>query len=305
VPTTFTDQFFIIDPFSPPPFGTALNFSRFDLIDQNDDGDVDRFDNDSVNGSDVTQSYPGDTVTVNVPGVGNVTYTGITFYLANGTQVFTPTDGQVLQNGTFVTSTAVSGQGPLNTGTDLGPTCFTRGTLIDTVGGARKIECLSPGDQVLTRDNGARPIRWIGQQRIKADGEFAPICFAAGSIGNDKPLLVSPNHRMLITGWQAELYCGEDEMLVVAKQMVNGKTIRIAPRGEVEYFHLLFDTHEIIASHDIWSESFYPGALSSHADRGALREIVALFPDLVRRSTRRCALARPMAKGFEATLLAA
>jgi len=75
-PVTFTDQFFTIDPFAPPPFGTPLNFSLFDLIDQNDDGDIDQFNGDSVNGQDVTGSFPGDTVTVNVPGVGNITYTG-------------------------------------------------------------------------------------------------------------------------------------------------------------------------------------------------------------------------------------
>ena len=93
--TSYTDQFFTIDPYNPPPAGTAMNFTRLTLIDQNDDDDFDRLDNDSVDGFDITSSWPGDTVTVDVPGVGFVTYTGVTFYLSDGRQVFTPNDGQI------------------------------------------------------------------------------------------------------------------------------------------------------------------------------------------------------------------
>ena len=94
MPTTYTDQFFTFNTANPVGGGTVVNFVSCDLIDQNDDNDFDRFDNDSVNGSDISASYPGDTVTINMPGTGNVTYTGITFYLANGDRVFTPTDGE-------------------------------------------------------------------------------------------------------------------------------------------------------------------------------------------------------------------
>nr|WP_254435566.1 hypothetical protein [Ruegeria arenilitoris] len=79
MPTTYLDQFFAMDPASPPATGTLLTVEKYNLVDQNDDGDIDSSDNDSVNGIDVTRSWPGDTVTINVSGVGNVTYTGITF----------------------------------------------------------------------------------------------------------------------------------------------------------------------------------------------------------------------------------
>ncbi|MFT7594594.1 MAG: hypothetical protein ACI8R4_001915 [Paracoccaceae bacterium] len=164
MPASYTDQFFTIDPFNPPPVGTQLNLSTFTLIDQNDDDDFDRFDNDSVDGFDITSSWPGDVVTVNVPGVGFVTYTGTTFYLSDGRQVFTPTDGQVLQNGTLVNANGVTTQGPLDI-VDLGPTCFTPGTLIETDRGDRLIETLHKGDLVRTRDNGLQPILWIGRQQ--------------------------------------------------------------------------------------------------------------------------------------------
>ena len=114
MPTTFNDQFYVIDPYAPPPVGTTLVAQRFDLVDQNDDGDIDRFNNDSIDGWDVTNSYPGDTVTVNMSGGSTVTYTGTTFYLADGREVFTPTDGQILQTGTLSGASAVTTQGPLD-----------------------------------------------------------------------------------------------------------------------------------------------------------------------------------------------
>jgi hypothetical protein len=79
-------------------------------VDQNDDGDVDRFNGDSIDGSDIQSSYPGDTVTVTLA-TGTVTHTGITFYLADGREVFTPTDGSILQTGTLAGTSAVSGTG--------------------------------------------------------------------------------------------------------------------------------------------------------------------------------------------------
>ena len=305
MPTTYSDQFYIIDPANPPARGTPLSFVRYDLTDQNDDGDIDQFDGDSIDGVDVTASWPGDTITIRVPGVGRITYTGTTFYLADGRSVFTPTDGQVLVDGIFQRARDVSTQGPLNVPGDLGPTCFVAGTLIETPSGPRRIDDLCRGDLVLSRDHGPQPIRWIGREEIDGSGAFAPIHFEAGSIGNRAAVTVSPNHRMLVTGWQAELFCGEDEVLVAAKQMVNGITVRVAPQPRVTYMHLLFDDHEIIQSHGVWSESFYPAALADHTDRSSLREIMTLFPAIARLTPGHCHLARPMAKPFEAGLMAA
>ena len=61
---TYSDQFFLIDPSAPPAPGTSLTYVNYTLTDQNNDGDFDRFNNDSINGSDITSSYAGDTVTV-------------------------------------------------------------------------------------------------------------------------------------------------------------------------------------------------------------------------------------------------
>jgi Hint domain-containing protein len=304
MPTSFIDQFFIIDPYNPPPIGTALNFQLFTLIDQNDDDDIDRFNGDSVDGQDVTSSWPGDTVTIDLPGGGTVTYTGTTFYLADGRQVFTPTDGQVLQNGTLAGASGVTTQGPLDTTTDLGPPCFTPGTMIRTDAGERPVEDLKPGDLVVTHDNGLQPILWIGRQQVRAQGNFAPIRFAKGALGNNRPLLVSPQHRMLIDDWRASYFCGFPEVFAAAKHLVNGTSVTVVEGGVVEYIHLLFAQHELIYSNGIPSESYFPAHALNSADRAARAELEALFPDFDNSQSDIRETARTVSHRLEARLIA-
>ncbi len=304
MPTTYLDQFFILDPASPPAVGTLLTVQKYNLVDQNDDGDIDRFDNDSVNGVDVTRSWPGDTVTVNVPGTGNVTYTGTTFYLADGSRVFTPTDGQVLQQGTFVSSSFVTTQGPLDVGTDLGPPCFTAGTLIATPAGARPVQDLHPGDLVETVDHGARPLRWVGRTTVAAMGAAAPIRFAAGVLGLDRETLFSPQHRMLIDDWRAAYFFGHPEVLIAAHCLVNGTTVTRVEGGEIEYFHLLFDQHEIVVANGARSESYFPGHAFSRSDRDTQAELFALFPELGQTGGPGMKTARPVVRPRDGRLIA-
>jgi hypothetical protein len=301
---TYTDQFYLMDPSGRPAPGSVLNFVNYTLTDQNNDGDFDRFNNDSVNGSDITRSYPGDTVTVNVPGLGNVTYTGVTFYLANGQVVFTPNDGQVLKNGTFVSSTWVTTQGPLLV-SQLAPACFTPGTLIRVPGGEVAIETLAPGDLVETLDHGPQVLRWIGRTTVDGSGDFAPVRIAAGALGNGRALRVSPQHRMLIRGWRAELCVGAPEVLVAARHLVGMAGIRVTPAARIDYVHLLFDRHEIIFAEGAPSESFHPASRILDGDRLLYREIVAIFPELAQMRAGSRRTARPVVTAHEARLLAA
>jgi hypothetical protein len=303
MPTSYFDQFFLMDPASPPAGGTTLTPNYLELIDQDNDGDVGRAGGDIVNGSDVTASWPGDEVTINTPS-GNITYVGITFYTADGARYFTPTDGQVMQAGTFVSSTFVNTDAPLDVG-DLGPSCFTPGTLIETPDGPRPIERLSEGDLVNTLDSGAQPIRLILRGTFRAAGDFAPVRFAAGAIGNATPLFVSPQHRMLITGWQAELYCGQTEVLVAAKHLVNGTTIATQSSDVVEYIHLLFDTHQIVFGGGVPSESYFPGQADMPQDKETLSELLRLFPQLQVKADADLAMARPVMRRREAAVIAA
>ncbi|WP_120503321.1 Hint domain-containing protein [Sulfitobacter mediterraneus] len=303
MPTSYKDQFYTIDPGNPPASGTAVSFTRQTFTDANDDGLIQPNVGDTFEGTQVTSVWQNDSVTINVPGVGNVTYTGTTFYLAGGLPaVFTPTDGQVLQNGTFVSSTYVTSSTQMPVA-NTGPTCFTPGTMIQTPDGDRLIEGLKVGDLVNTADHGAQPIRYILRGTFRAAGDVAPIRFSAGSIGNDAPLTVSPQHRMLITGWQAEMFFGVDEVLVAAKHLVNGDTIRQVTGGMVEYIHLVFDQHELVFGQGVPSESFFPGHVRDMEDQAARDELLMLFPDAADLTTEDMQTARCVLRGHDAQIL--
>ncbi len=305
MPTSYTDQFYTFDPANPPPGGTSITWVELELVDQNDDGDIDRFNNDRVGGLDVTASWPGDTVRVDVPGVGIVDYTGVTFYRAGGVAVFTPTDGQVLQNGTLVSTTFVTVQGSVDPPTDLAPPCFVAGTLIETPAGPRAVEDLAVGDWVITLDHGPQEVRWIGQQTVAARGDLAPIRFAPGAIGNSRLLWVSPQHRVLLTGWRCELHFGAAEALVPAKHLVDGDRICRVPQPATTYLHLLFDRHEIVFSEGAATESFHPGDWILAEQAGISAELQRIFPELsVRELPGAFPLARPVPRAREARMLA-
>lgn len=160
-------------------------------------------------------------------------------------------------------------------------TCFTPGTRIIARRGKVDIDALRVGDMVWTLDRGLQPIRWIGRTTVPATGDLAPIRIARHALGNGRDLWVSPQHRMLLSGWKAELYCAADEVLAPAKSLINDRDICRAPGGVVTYVHIAFDAHEIVFAEGIASESLHtgPDALRSMAPE-ARAELLALFPEL-------------------------
>lgn len=159
--------------------------------------------------------------------------------------------------------------------------CFTPGARILTQWGERPVESLRLGDMVVTRDHGLQPIRWIGKRTVPGLGDFAPVSIASSVMGGQAPLVVSPQHRLLFTGYQAELLFGESEVLIAAKHMVNGRDVTISPRDAVTYIHIMFDRHEIIYADGIGTESFYAGDMALGAiDAAAREELFTIFPEL-------------------------
>ncbi len=152
--------------------------------------------------------------------------------------------------------------------------CFVSGTLIEAEGGPVPVECLKPGDLVRTLDRGFQPLERLLRSQVAGLGALAPVCVSAGALGNYRDLHVSQQHRMLLTGWRAQLICGEDEVFAPARLLADGGAIRIVPRRMVTYCHLLFAAHEIVFSEGIPSESYFPGAFAEQSEEHA-----ALFPE--------------------------
>lgn len=183
--------------------------------------------------------------------------------------------------------------------------CFARGTRISTRKGEIAIEDLRPGDEVITVDRGFRPIRWIGSTSVAAQGKFAPVVIRKGAMGNSRDLRVSPQHRMLVKGWHVELLFGKREALVPAKALINDETVFQLEGGSVEYFHMMFDTHELIYAEGIPSESFHPGQVGMGAFAEETREeIFELFPELRERLESYGGSVRESLKVSEAKILA-
>lgn len=144
--------------------------------------------------------------------------------------------------------------------------CFTPGTTICTITGTRAIETLEVGDLLLTRDNGFKPIAWIGIKRVEgaqlaAHDEIQPICIPRGSLGDDCPnrdMMVSRQHRMLLTGVRADLLFGSNEVIVKAKDLVSQQGIHEARVEGVTYVHIMFDQHEIVLANEAWTEIDFP-----------------------------------------------
>jgi Ca2+-binding RTX toxin-like protein len=167
--------------------------------------------------------------------------------------------------------------------------CFTPGTLIDTAQGARPVESLRQGDLVLTRDAGYAALRWIGRRDLDAaalarNPALQPVVIAAGALGRGCPateIIVSPQHRMLLSGPAVELVAGETEALAAATHLVGLPGIRRLALAQVSYVHIMFDTHEIVRSNGAWSESFQPGQQTlGDMDMATRTELLTLFPDL-------------------------
>ncbi|MEM8789783.1 MAG: Hint domain-containing protein [Pseudomonadota bacterium] len=160
-------------------------------------------------------------------------------------------------------------------------TCFAQGTAIRTPSGDYAVEALAAGDLVLTRDSGPQPVRWVGSRRLETPGRMGAIVFRAGAIGNARELRVSPDHRMLVTGWRAAVLTGKPEVLVAARDLINGDMIYQDRKTPVTYYHILFDRHEIVTSEGVESESYNPSATGlADISPAARAEILVLFPEL-------------------------
>lgn len=133
---------------------------------------------------------------------------------------------------------------------------FTKGTQITMASGAQvPVEQLKVGDRVLTRDDGAQEVRWIGQSTVRAVGEFAPIRIRAGALNNENDLRVSADHRLFIYQRSDALGAGRAEVLVRARHLINGDSVVVEEGGFVDYFQLLFDEHQIIYAEGIAAET--------------------------------------------------
>jgi hypothetical protein len=167
-------------------------------------------------------------------------------------------------------------------------TCLTPGARIATPRGERLIETLKPGDRVITRLNGIRPLRWIGQRdlggrELVLGHHLRPILIRAGSFGRGRPesdILASPNMRFRVPGHMPIMPTSDTEVVAAAKHLVGCPGIHEVQPLRVTYILPIFDTYEEILVNGCWTEAFHPSeALVRPGGNAQRTEMHELFPD--------------------------
>ncbi|QDC10390.1 Hint domain-containing protein [Oceanicola sp. D3] len=193
-----------------------------------------------------------------------------------------------------------------------GYVCFGFGTRIATEDGPVPVERLRAGQRVLTHDNGAQPVMWMGQSLVPGRDDAAPVRFAAGAFGNPSPLILSQQHRVLMADPLAELHFGAPEVFVPARALAGVPGIELVNVHEIGYAHFMLPRHEVIEAEGLACESLYFGDIArARLGSAAQREIAQIFPGLPGSmslgetgSQHALQLARPTLKFYEARLLA-
>ncbi len=155
--------------------------------------------------------------------------------------------------------------------------CFVAGTLIATPNGPSPVESLRPGQEVIAASDRHCPILWVGERTLLGVGTSAPVIFEAGTIGNNRRLAVSQNHRIMLASPWSELYFAEHEVFVPAKALVNGTSIYTETRRQVSYHHILLPTHEVLLAEGAPCESLFLGDVALARLSGEAKAEVAQY----------------------------
>ena len=137
-------------------------------------------------------------------------------------------------------------------------TCIA-GTLIRTPTGEVPVEDLRPGALICTVDHGPQPLEMVRPSRVEALGDLAPVCIRAGTLGPHGTLFVAPQHRILIRDSLATLLFGAAEVMVAARDLVDGRLVTLLQGGLVDYVELGFEGPHVIYAHGLPTASIQPG----------------------------------------------
>jgi hypothetical protein len=206
----------------------------------------------------------GQTIEVGVyDGLNNPVFTETATVAADGTWnvTFDQTDAQTLTGHDYsIRATVADAAG--NTAEaehDFTSTvCFMPGTMIRTPDGEVAVETLKRGDLVLTADNRAEPVVWIGRQTVSRlfsnPARVWPIRIRTGALGENVPsrdLLISPDHAILVDG-----------ILVQAGALVNGLSVTREDKvpATFTYYHVETGDHSLILAENVPAETFVDNA---------------------------------------------
>jgi len=184
-----------------------------------------------------------------------IAFTGLTVASDSVTgNVVTLFDAQNVTLGTLTFQTAKGGAdnaGAIAAAAQIA--CFAAGTLIETVAGPRAVETLRIGDDVVTLPGAPGRIVWVGARRVDCARHprpetVWPVRIARHAFGENVPardLFVSPDHAIYVDG-----------VLIPAKLLLNGTTIRQVRCRRVAYHHVELARHDVILAEGLPAETY-------------------------------------------------
>ncbi len=166
--------------------------------------------------------------------------------------------------------------------------CLAKGTRVRTREGWLPVEHLQAGDLLLTWDGSFKPLVDVLRKHITArdfrrNPKLRPVRITAGSLGHGLPrrdLLVSRQHRMLVSSRIVKRMFDASDALVAAIRLTEFNGVFVDETVEqIEYYHLLFDAHEVIFAEGAATESLLLDPSVPDALSGETRaEILSLVP---------------------------
>jgi hypothetical protein len=169
-------------------------------------------------------------------------------------------------------------------------TCFTTGTHISTKIGPIKVENLAQGMQVLTFDGTYKTLKKLFRKAVshatlRNNPKLYPVRICAGAMGGGLPhqdILVSRQHRMVVSSPITKRMFDAETVLIAAIKLTKMPSIYVDTSvTSVEYFHLLFDDHEVVFAEGAPSESLFLGAEAVKTlPIDSLQELKTLFPTI-------------------------
>lgn len=168
-----------------------------------------------------------------------------------------------------------------------GNVCFGGGTRLLSAHGEVAIEALKAGDRLVTADHGQQTVRWVfakswTRAEVLAMPQLRAVKICQGALGIGLPaqdLLVSQQHRVVVSGPIAKRMFGESEVFVPAKSLLALEGVYLdVPEESVTYFHVLLERHEVLFSNGLASESLFLGSMAlASLPASALAEVEAVM----------------------------
>ena len=129
--------------------------------------------------------------------------------------------------------------------TDVRTTGLCAGTTVMTLEGEKRVEDLTPGARIITRDCGMSVLRDI----TVTTARIRPIRIKAGSLGHTRPdrdMVVTPGTQIHIRDWRAEALFGKPAATVDAARLVDGEFLAEQDAQTVLVYDLKFDRQHIL-----------------------------------------------------------